>query len=93
MDYKTALKQAKRVGAARSQGDAYLAQNCSLLPLHIGPGINPEAVFMAAQAQGIEPRALLKMTSQEVQDLMFAGLDLMFPESVGHVTQTGQQKL
>lgn len=50
--YKQALKQAKRVGASRSTGDAYLAQNISLIVFE-NPGLSADMLFDAAVREGL----------------------------------------
>lgn len=45
--YQAALKQARKVGAARAQGDAYLANTVSVVVLLRAPGVNPAILFDA----------------------------------------------
>ena len=52
MDYKAALKKAKKVGAAHSEDDALLAQNCSVIQFKAG-AVSPELVYDGAKKKGI----------------------------------------
>lgn len=69
MDYKQALAESKRTGAAKAQGEAHLAMTCrSLSHLH---AINPAMVYSGAQKRSLTGYDLLKLSGLELGDLMF----------------------
>ena len=72
MTYKQALERAERIGASKAEGKPLLAMLCrTLAAVH---AINPALVYEGAVKQGIDGKALMKLTDADpvaLGDLMF----------------------
>lgn len=69
MSYEQALKEARRVGAARCEGQALLALTCEALArVH---AVNPRLVFEGAGKQGLDAEQVRKLDAVDLGDLMF----------------------
>jgi len=72
MTYQQALKSARKIGASKTQGHAFLAMACeTLASIH---AINPALVYEGAIKQGLDANALMKLADADpvvLGDLMF----------------------
>lgn len=69
MTYEQALEEARRVGAGRCEGLAFLALTCEALSrVH---AVNPRLVFEGARKQGLDPKQARKLDPVSLGDLMF----------------------
>ena len=72
MTYKQALREAKKIGESKAEGQILLAMLCqSLACVH---AINPALVYQGAVKQGIDSKVLAKLANDDpvaMADLMF----------------------
>lgn len=71
--FKQALQEAKKVGAAKAQGEAHIAQLAHTLCIG-HPGCNPEMIYNGALKLNLSAKALMRMASEDPAgfgDLMF----------------------
>jgi len=69
MTYQEALKEAKRVGAARSEGLPLLAQTCQAMSyVH---AVNPEMLYNGAKKKGYSAKQLIDLPQKNMSDFAF----------------------
>lgn len=75
--YEAALKSARKVGAARAQGDDHVAQMVDTL-CRIHPSCNPRLVYEGAIKKGLSVKVLATLANTDplgFSDLMFFEVD------------------
>jgi hypothetical protein len=70
MSYYEALRQLRRVGAGKAEGDALLVMTCEALAL--AHAINPALAYKGAKKRGLTATQVRQLAPISLGDLMFA---------------------
>lgn len=71
--YADALAEARRVGATRAAGDAFLAQTC--FALSVAYPVNPKMLYLGAAARELSARELVRLAHDNPGEFAFVPFD------------------